>query len=83
MMARASGTNLDQFEYMPGGKCATSIQIRNLPGSWARRGYTTKANLLNIAQGCTAARLSNPYTGESASVGKARQAEVLRCLRLR
>ena len=56
---------VDLEEYEPGGRYALSIQVRNLPSSWAKRGKRTRETLLAMLQSCTSARLTNPSTGEN------------------
>ena len=56
---------VDQEEYEPGGRYALSIQVRNLPSTWAKRGNRTKQTLLAMLQSCTSARLTNPSTGDN------------------
>ena len=56
---------VDQEEYEPGGRYALSIQVRNLPSTWAKRGNRTKQALLAMLQSCTSARLTNPSTGHN------------------
>ena len=56
---------VDLEEYEPGGRYALSIQVRNLPQSWAKRGRRTRETLLAMLQSCTTARLTNPSTGEN------------------
>ena len=56
---------VDQEEYEPGGRYALSIQVRNLPSTWAKRGNRTRQTLLAMLQSCTSARLTNPSTGEN------------------
>ena len=34
---------VDQEEYEPGGRYALSIQIRNLPSAWGKRGHRKKS----------------------------------------
>ena len=67
---------VDHEEYEPGGRYALSIQIRNLPTAWARRGNRTKQALLSMLQTCTTVRLTNPSTGDNYLSGQKREKAV-------